>query len=112
MAKVRTYAGYRTAGRRMPRGSPLSPVLGGEDRVRGVARPARVLQRPYAPARRPSPGLSPQYGGEEERPRVLQSPPMQAHRDLIVEPVGLDVESLPRPLVWRDLYGNDRPVEV
>jgi tRNA (guanine-N7-)-methyltransferase len=37
---------------------------------------------------------------------------MQAHRELIVEPVGLDVDALPRPLVWRDVFGNDRPVEM
>jgi tRNA (guanine-N7-)-methyltransferase len=37
---------------------------------------------------------------------------MQAHRELIVEPVGLDVDRLPRPLVWREVFGNDRPVEL
>ena len=37
---------------------------------------------------------------------------MQAHRELIVEPVGLDVDVLPRPLVWSDVFGNDRPVEL
>jgi tRNA (guanine-N7-)-methyltransferase len=37
---------------------------------------------------------------------------MQAHRELIVEPVGLDVDALPRPLVWRDVFGNDHPVEL
>ena len=37
---------------------------------------------------------------------------MQTHRDLIVEPIGLDVDNLPRPLVWRDLFGNDNPVEL
>src|SRR3954464_7103066 len=37
---------------------------------------------------------------------------MQAHRELIVEPVGLDVDALPRPLVWREVYGNDNPVEL
>ena len=28
---------------------------------------------------------------------------MQAHRELIIEPIGLDVETLPRPIVWSDL---------
>src|SRR4051812_4611768 len=37
---------------------------------------------------------------------------MQAHRELIVEPVGLEVDTLPRPLVWRAVFGNDRPVEL
>jgi tRNA (guanine-N7-)-methyltransferase len=37
---------------------------------------------------------------------------MQTNREMIVEPIGLDVETLPRPLVWRELYGNDHPVEI
>jgi tRNA (guanine-N7-)-methyltransferase len=37
---------------------------------------------------------------------------MQTHRDLIVEPVGLDVDTTPKPIVWRELFGNDRPVEI
>src|SRR5215212_6578668 len=37
---------------------------------------------------------------------------MQSNRELIVEPVGLDVDSLPRPLNWGELFGNDRPVEL
>ena len=37
---------------------------------------------------------------------------MQAHRELIVEPIGLEVETLPRPIVWRELFGNDHPVEL
>jgi len=37
---------------------------------------------------------------------------MQSHRELIVEPVGLDVETLPRPLNWREIFGNQNPVEV
>jgi tRNA (guanine-N7-)-methyltransferase len=37
---------------------------------------------------------------------------MQSHRELIVEPIGLDVDSIPRPLDWRALYGNDHPVEL
>ena len=37
---------------------------------------------------------------------------MQANRQLVVEPIGLDVETLPRPLDLRALFGNDRPVEL
>jgi tRNA (guanine-N7-)-methyltransferase len=37
---------------------------------------------------------------------------MQSHRDLIVEPVGLDVETLPRPIDWVGLFGNANPVEI
>ena len=37
---------------------------------------------------------------------------MQTNRELIVEPVGLDVDNLPRPLKWAELYGNDHPVEI
>src|SRR5881227_3162677 len=37
---------------------------------------------------------------------------MQASRELVVEPIGLDVETVPRPLDWRALFGNDNPVEL
>ena len=37
---------------------------------------------------------------------------MQSHRVLIVEPVGLDVETLPKPLDWQQLFGNAHPVEL
>jgi tRNA (guanine-N7-)-methyltransferase len=37
---------------------------------------------------------------------------MQSHRELNVEGVGLIVESLPKPILWKDLYGNDHPVEL
>src|SRR5687768_18566783 len=37
---------------------------------------------------------------------------MQTHRDLIVEPIGLDVDTTPKPIVWCELFGNDRPVEI
>jgi tRNA (guanine-N7-)-methyltransferase len=37
---------------------------------------------------------------------------MQTHRDLIVEPVGLDADALPKPLSWPELFGNDHPVEL
>lgn len=39
-------------------------------------------------------------------------PPMQTHRNLIVEPIGLDVDKLPKPLNWREIFGNDHPVEL
>ncbi len=37
---------------------------------------------------------------------------MQTNRELIVEPIGLDVETLPRPIKWQELFGNDHPVEI
>jgi tRNA (guanine-N7-)-methyltransferase len=37
---------------------------------------------------------------------------MQSHRELIVEPIGLDVETLPKPLDFPALFGNDNPVEL
>lgn len=37
---------------------------------------------------------------------------MQTKREFIVEPVGLDVEKLPKPLNWAELFGNDHPVEL
>jgi tRNA (guanine-N7-)-methyltransferase len=37
---------------------------------------------------------------------------MQTHRELIVEPIGLDVDKLPKPLVFTEVFGNDHPVEM
>jgi tRNA (guanine-N7-)-methyltransferase len=37
---------------------------------------------------------------------------MQVDHELIVEPIGLDVEKLPRPIDWSELYGNEHPVEL
>jgi tRNA (guanine-N7-)-methyltransferase len=37
---------------------------------------------------------------------------MQSAKDLIVEPIGLDVETLPHPIDWPTLFGNDHPVEL
>jgi tRNA (guanine-N7-)-methyltransferase len=37
---------------------------------------------------------------------------MQTHRDLIVEPIGLDVDQLARPIDWAQLFGNAHPVEI
>jgi tRNA (guanine-N7-)-methyltransferase len=37
---------------------------------------------------------------------------MQAKHEFVVEPIGLDVETLPRPLNWTSLFGNEHPVEL
>jgi tRNA (guanine-N7-)-methyltransferase len=37
---------------------------------------------------------------------------MQSNRELNIEGVGLDVDTLPRPLDWRQVFGNDHPVEL
>jgi tRNA (guanine-N7-)-methyltransferase len=37
---------------------------------------------------------------------------MQAPHELVVEPVGLDVDKLPRPIDWAELFGNPHPVEM
>jgi tRNA (guanine-N7-)-methyltransferase len=37
---------------------------------------------------------------------------MQANRELKIEGIGLDVDTLPRPLDWRQVFGNDHPVEL
>jgi tRNA (guanine-N7-)-methyltransferase len=37
---------------------------------------------------------------------------MQSSKDLIVAPIGVEVESLPRPINWPQLFGNDHPVEL
>ncbi|HEY7086597.1 MAG TPA: tRNA (guanosine(46)-N7)-methyltransferase TrmB [Tepidisphaeraceae bacterium] len=37
---------------------------------------------------------------------------MQPHRELIVEPIGLDVEKLPKPLNWAEVFGNANPIEM
>jgi tRNA (guanine-N7-)-methyltransferase len=37
---------------------------------------------------------------------------MQTKHPLVVEPIGLDVETLPRPINWAALFGNDHPVEI
>jgi tRNA (guanine-N7-)-methyltransferase len=37
---------------------------------------------------------------------------MQSTRELIVEPIGLDVETLPKPIDWKTLFSNDHPVEL
>jgi len=37
---------------------------------------------------------------------------MQSNRELNIEGIGLDVDALPRPLDWRQVFGNDHPVEL
>jgi tRNA (guanine-N7-)-methyltransferase len=37
---------------------------------------------------------------------------MQTKHDLIPEPIGLDVDSLPRPIDWGQLFGNANPIEI
>ncbi len=37
---------------------------------------------------------------------------MQSQREFIVEPIGLDVDQLPKPLNWHEIFGNDHPVEL
>ena len=37
---------------------------------------------------------------------------MQSNRELNIEGIGLDVDTLPRPLDWRQVFGNDHPVEL
>ena len=37
---------------------------------------------------------------------------MQSTRELIVEPVGLDVDTLAKPIDWQNLFGNDHLVEL
>src|SRR5258706_5819848 len=37
---------------------------------------------------------------------------MQVNHELIVEPIGLDVEKLPRPINFAELFSNDHPVEI
>jgi tRNA (guanine-N7-)-methyltransferase len=45
-----------------------------------------------------------------EFPAILWA--MQTNRPLDVAGVGLSLESLAKPLVWADLFGNDHPVEL
>jgi tRNA (guanine-N7-)-methyltransferase len=37
---------------------------------------------------------------------------MQTRNEMIVEPIGLEPDSLPKPLDWPTLFGNDHPVEM
>lgn len=37
---------------------------------------------------------------------------MQSNKELVVEPIGLDVEKLSKPVVWQEMFGNEHPVEI
>ncbi|HEX8524223.1 MAG TPA: tRNA (guanosine(46)-N7)-methyltransferase TrmB [Tepidisphaeraceae bacterium] len=37
---------------------------------------------------------------------------MQSQKPLVVEPIGLDVETLPKPIDFPTLYGNTNPIEL
>ena len=37
---------------------------------------------------------------------------MQSKRDLIVEPIAVEQEALPKPIDWAALFGNEKPVEL
>ena len=39
-------------------------------------------------------------------------PLMQTNRELIVEPIGLDVETLAKPVNFTELFGNSHPLEM
>jgi tRNA (guanine-N7-)-methyltransferase len=37
---------------------------------------------------------------------------MQSKHEFIVEPIGLNPDTLPRPIDWAVMFGNDHPVEI
>ena len=37
---------------------------------------------------------------------------MNSKREFIVEPIGLELESIAKPLNWQEMFGNDHPVEL
>lgn len=37
---------------------------------------------------------------------------MQTRNEMIVEPIGLEPEAIPKPVDWAQLFGNDHPVEM
>ena len=37
---------------------------------------------------------------------------MQKKSELVIEPVGIEQDALPKPVVWNELFGNERPVEM
>jgi tRNA (guanine-N7-)-methyltransferase len=37
---------------------------------------------------------------------------MQSNHPLVVEPIGLEAETLPKPMIWFDVFGNANPVEM
>src|SRR5262245_23588292 len=62
-------------------------------------------------ARDPTPGAALAGSGTGFQP-VLTIPKMHSARELIVEPIGLYPDKLPRPIYWVELYGNANPVEL
>jgi tRNA (guanine-N7-)-methyltransferase len=38
--------------------------------------------------------------------------PMQSNRDLIVDGIGFFPDTLPKPIVWHEFFGNNNPVEL
>ncbi len=60
----------------------------------------------------PSSAFYPLFSSLDPPSSILYPLPMQSSRDLIVEPVGLEVEKLPRPLSWETVFGNNHPVEL
>ena len=37
---------------------------------------------------------------------------MNSKREFIVEPIGLELETLSKPVNWQEMFGNDHPVEL
>src|SRR5205085_12668065 len=37
---------------------------------------------------------------------------MNSNHPLVVEPIGLDVDRLPKPIDWAQMFGNSNPVEM
>src|SRR6201995_5439398 len=38
--------------------------------------------------------------------------PMQSSHEFIIEPIGLEIDAIERPLEWPVMFGNDHPVEI
>ena len=52
-------------------------------------------------------------GGSENIPgSAPYNPRMHSNKELVVEPIGLDVETLRKPVHWKELFGNDHPIEL
>src|SRR5690349_6413456 len=89
----------------MPKGNPGSNVI--LSAAKDLAPPTNQEPDPSEYLRMTTIVSSP-----ELRTPNSELSPMQSHRELIVEPVVLDVEKLPKPVRWAELFGNDRPVEL
>src|SRR5437868_15541799 len=48
----------------------------------------------------------------DKRGPITHNSGMQSHRELIVEPIGVDVDAIVRPIDWVAMFGNDHPVEI